>query len=111
VCGGFIHRDGGLAVARDVLLVSERVAYGLAEADADILNRVVVVYINVAGCLQFKHVREKRNLRVDRVPSGAVNGEVEADVGFGGCARNPGRTFFHGILAVVCLGSTLWRSW
>src|SRR5215204_7550280 len=67
-----VHRHVGRAVAADARLVAERLRERLTQSDGHVLDRVVVVYVEVASALDFeveesvlgeqlKHVVEERH--------------------------------------------------
>ena len=82
-----VERHVGVAVARDALLVAERLGQRLAERDADVLDGVVRVDVQVALGLDLEvdhavprdlveHVVEERHAGGELGPAGAV--EVDA---------------------------------
>src|SRR5947209_2741035 len=88
---GLVHRHGRLAVARDSAFVAERLRDGLSERDGDVLDRVVVVYVQVAAALDFEveqavareqlqHVIEERHARRDLRRADAVEHKADAHV-------------------------------
>src|SRR5690606_37736722 len=85
---GFVERYGGVAEPRDARLVAERLAQRLADADRDVLDRVVRVDVDVPGGLDAQvdervlaerreHVVVERHARGDLGLARAV--EVELD--------------------------------
>ena len=92
-----VHRHGALAVATDAALVAERLRERVAEHEPDVLDDVVGVDLDVAARDELQivepvaregveHVREERQLRVDRPRAGAVEIERDLDLRFGGVA-------------------------
>ena len=84
---GLVHRDRGLAVAGDAGAVAERLVERLADADADVLDRVMGAGLEVAARLdaeveaavagqQVEHVIEEADAGV--ALAGAVAVEREA---------------------------------
>ena len=74
---GLVERHVGVAVAADALLVASRLGKGLAEGDADVLDRVVRVDVQIALGADVEvdqamardlveHVLEKRNPGLER---------------------------------------------
>ena len=97
-----------MAVARDARLVADGVTQGLAERDADILDGVVVVDVQVAGGLKAQvqqavagdvgeHVVEEADAGDDLAPAVAVEVDAEGDIGLRCPARDLG-------LPGVCMG-------
>ena len=93
----FVHRDQRLAKATDAAFVAERLGDGLAEDDADILDRVVAVDMQIAARLDGEieqamageggeHVVEEAHAGFDGRLAAAIKREGEADVGLGGAA-------------------------
>jgi hypothetical protein len=85
-----VHRHEGGAVADDALLVAQRLLERLAQHDADVLDRVVDVHLDVAAGLDgeiheavlgpgLQHVAEEGNRRLDLGASGAVQVELHGD--------------------------------
>ena len=86
-----VHRDGGEAVARDAAPLAERLVQRLAEHEAHVLHRVVVVHVEVARALhrevhervlleQLEHVVEEADARVDLARARPVEVERQRDV-------------------------------
>ena len=82
-----VERAGGLAEAADAGLVAERLAQRLAEGEADVLDGVVLVDLEVAarphGQVEeavageaLQHVVEERHAGVDGRLAGAVDGDA-----------------------------------
>ena len=93
-----VHRQVDVGVARDALHVAERLLHRLAERDADILGRVVVIDVQVAlgphrdvdqrvARQLVEHVVEKADAGRDRRRAAAVEVDRDGDVGFLGLAR------------------------
>ena len=94
-----------VGVARDALHVAERLLHRLAERDADVLGGVVVVDMQVALGLdrevdarmarqQVEHVVEEADAGRDRRRAGAVEIDLDLDVGLLGLALD--RALAHG---------------
>jgi len=94
-----------MAVAADSRLVAERLADRLPEADARVLDRVVLVDLEVAGGLhgqvdrpvpgeQLEHVVEEADAAGHLAAARAVEIHRQLDVRFGGLALDLG--FSHG---------------
>ncbi len=90
-----------VGIAGDALHVAERLLHGLAERDADILGGVVIIDMQVALGLdrdvhagmpgqQVQHVVEKADAGLDLRAAGAVEGDLDRDVGFLGFALDLG---------------------
>ena len=91
-------------------LVADGVAQGLAERDADVLDRVVVVDVQVAGRLQAQvqqavagdvgqHVVEEADAGDDLAAAVAVEGDAQGDVGLGRPPRDLGLSRgLHGVI-------------
>ena len=99
-----VHRDEGVAEAADALLLAESLAEGLAEHDRGVLDGVVAFDLDVAGGLdrqiearvaaqRGQHVVEERHAGVDADLPGAVEIQLDDDVGFLGLAFNPCAAF------------------
>ena len=82
-----VHRQQAGAVAADAALVAERLGQGPAEGDADVLDGVVVVDVQVAGGADVEvdqrvagelveHVVEEADAGRVVVPAGAVEVEL-----------------------------------
>ena len=98
-----VHRDEGVAEPADALLVAERLAQRLAQHDRGVLDRVVSLDLDVAlgahgqveagvAAQRGEHVVEERHAGVDVDDSGAVEVELDDDVGFLGLAFDAGAT-------------------
>src|SRR5205823_2570887 len=98
----FVHRHQRVAVAADAAAIPQRLPEGLAQADADVLDGVVRVYLDVTGGLdlqveqavlgeRFQHVVEERHGRGDLAHAGPVEGHRELDLGLAGLALYRGR--------------------
>ena len=92
-----VHRQEKKAVAADAHFVAQRLLEGLAEHQADVLDRVMVVHRHVplghhrqieqpVLGEQREHVVEKRHAGLDLGRPAPVNREGERDVGLGGVA-------------------------
>src|SRR5579863_102579 len=101
-----IHGHHKVAGAVDPLLRTERQAQRLAEHDAGVLNRVMLIDVEVAARLEFqvkpavpreklKHVVEKADAGRDRVPSAAVERQPRANVGLCRLPMQPSGARFH----------------
>ena len=95
---GLVHRDERVAEPADALLVTESLAESLAQHDRGVLDRVVPFDLDVAlgvhreieagvGAQRRQHVVEERHTGVDVDDAGAVEVDLDDDVGF------PGLTF------------------
>src|SRR4030095_3081769 len=89
-----VHRHHEVARAIDAFPVAERLAERLAERDAYVLHRVVLVNVEIALCLQreieaavaceqLEHVIEEANTGADAVAPLPINGQPPFDVGLG----------------------------
>ena len=105
-----VHRQVDVGIAGDALHVAERLADGLAQRDADILHRVVLVDVEVALCLDrqvdqavagdlVQHVVEEADAGLDSPLAGAVEVDGDRDVGFLGFARDGGAA--HDIVSLA----------
>src|SRR6185369_8359955 len=92
-----VHRQGRRAVAHQARAIAERLLERGAKHEADVLDGVVGVDLDVAGRAYreveqavardgVQHVRQKRHRRRHRVAAGAVDHELEADLGLFGVA-------------------------
>ena len=88
-----------MAVAADALLVADGLGDGHAQRNADVLNRVMSVDVQVADGLNvqvdqavardlIEHVIEKGNARVELLHAGAVQIDGHPDPGFIGVTGN-----------------------
>jgi hypothetical protein len=95
----FVHRQQEEAVAFDADFVAERFLEGLPEHESDILDRVVIIDVGVAGRLdreieqtvlgeQREHVVEERHARVDLRLAATVDRERQRDIGLRGFPRD-----------------------
>ncbi len=95
----FVERHVRVAVAADAALVAERLSHGLAERDADVLDRVVRVDVQIAlgrdGEVEHamathlvEHVIEKRNAGRKLRVAAAVDHDADLDLGLRGSTRN-----------------------
>lgn len=114
---GFVHGEEAVAVAADAFAVAEGFVEGFAEDDADILDGVVVIDVEIAGGVdgeieegvfgeEFEHVVEEADAGVDVGGAGAVEVEGEGDVGFAGLAFSGGGACVHGVLMRKKTGGT-----
>src|SRR5712691_1518553 len=87
----FVHRQKGVSIAGDALLVAHRLLERLAEADADVLHRVVQVHVQVAPGIHGKvhqavlgpglqHVVEEGDARLHLGRPAAVQVELQHDL-------------------------------
>lgn len=99
------HWKRETAVAREAGLITECLSERLSEADADVFDGVMKVDINVALrrhreveqtvlCEQRQHVIEESDASVDLGLPGAVEIQLQNDVGFSGAASD-GRDASH----------------
>jgi len=90
-----IHGGQGRSVAGDPLLVTQGLFHGVPQADAQILDQMVVIHfpVSLTGDLEVKktmpsqkiqHMIHERNLRVDLTPADAVEFHLHGNVGFPG---------------------------
>jgi hypothetical protein len=90
-----------VAVARDALLVADRLRHRLAERDADVLDRVVAVDVQVARGLDLEvdqpvagdlveHVVEEADAGGELGRAAAVEVDAHADLRLGGVAPDFG---------------------
>src|SRR5690606_33488077 len=104
-----VEGDIGVAVAADALLVAEGPGKGLAEGDADVLHRVVVVDVGIAHRLDVEvdkamagdlveHVFEEGDTGVEAGLAAAIQVQADRDPGFEGIATDRRRALRHGIL-------------
>src|SRR5438552_8658880 len=96
-----VERYRGLAEAADAGLVAERLAERLAERQADVLDRVVIVHLEVArrahGEVEeavagedLEHVVQERDTALHLVAPGSVEVQLQVDVGLLGASRDRG---------------------
>ena len=94
---GLVHRHEEVAGAKDAALVAKSAIEGLAESDAHIFNRVMLIDVEVAIALEFEiegavtreefeHVIEEANARRDFVLTTAFDREFDSDACFRGVA-------------------------
>ena len=94
-----VHRDEGVAEPADTLLVAQRLPERLAQDDGGVLDGVVSFDFDVAlgahaeveagmRAQRGQHVVVERDTRVDVDLPGAVEVELDDDVGFLGAALN-----------------------
>ena len=88
---GFVQRHVGVPVTHNALLVTERLLESLAEGNADVLNAVVIVDVQIAFRFNLEieatvtgdlleHVLEERNPGIETGFSAAVEIELDADL-------------------------------
>lgn len=88
-----------MAVAADALPVADRFRDGLAERDADVLDRMVIVDVRVPMRFDVEidetmardlveHMVEKRDARRKLLPAGAVEVDLHTDLRFAGVAND-----------------------
>jgi hypothetical protein len=86
-----VHRQRGRPVADDAGPIAERLQEGITEHEADVLDRVMRVDLDVAGGVDLEiehsvlrdgveHVGQERHRRVDAALTGAIDLEVDADL-------------------------------
>ena len=94
-----VHRQMDVGIAADALLVAERLHERLAERDAGVLDRVVVVDMQVALHLdrevdqrmageEVEHMVEEADAGRDLGLAGAVESERHGDIGLVGAAAD-----------------------
>ena len=94
-----VHRKDPAAVADDPLLVTDGLRYRLAENDADVLDRVVVVDLKIAVAFygqveqavpgeSVQHVVEEPYARVDLRDSAPVQIQLDLDARLRGVSLN-----------------------
>ena len=107
-CQRLIHRQHAAAVPHQPGLVAQRFFYGRAQRNADVLNGVMAVYVQVAAAgdayikqavagKAVQHVVKKADARVQVGPAGAVQVNRQRDLCLpciagdrrGACHRNP----------------------
>ena len=82
-----VHRHDEIAGAVDALAIAERLQHRLAEHDADVFDRVVLIDVEIAGGLerqveaavtreQLEHVIEEADAGADVVPAAAVDDQL-----------------------------------
>ncbi len=109
----FIHRHQEVARAVDAFLVAQGLVERFAERDADVLDGVVLIHIQIAlageiqveravPCEQLQHVVEKPDARRDAVLALALDREPERDLGFGRIAVERGSALGFGFRARRC---------
>ena len=97
-----VHRDARVAEPADALLVAQRLAQRLAEHDRGVLDGVVALDLDVAlgahgqveagvAAQRGQHVVVERHAGVDVDDAGAVEVELDDDVGFLGLAFDASR--------------------
>ncbi|MNC17940.1 hypothetical protein D3C75_658330 [compost metagenome] len=101
-----VQRHVGVAVADDALLVADGLGEGLADGDADILDGMVVVDVQVALALDVQvdqpvagdlveHVLEEGYTDVESGLAGAIQIDGNLDLGFQGIALDGRLAFGH----------------
>ena len=111
-----VERDGGVAEPADALLVPERLAQRLAEHDRRVLDGVVGVDVQVTGGLdgevdqrvpgeRDEHVVVEADPGRDVVAPGAVEVDLDEDLGLAGLALHP-RCAAHAVLTSVASPAT-----
>src|SRR5690554_2951042 len=104
---GFIQGHVGVAVTADAFLVAHRLLERLAEGDADIFHGVVVVDVEVAlaGDVQVyqavagnlvHHVVKEGHTGVKAGFAGAIEIDLDGNLGFKGISLYPSLAFSHG---------------
>src|SRR5271166_5994435 len=97
----FVHRHHEISRAQDAALATQRLGEGFAERNADVLNGVVLVHVEIAVRLQLQveravarnqlqHMVEKTDSAADLGATVAFDGQRDANVGFFGLAMNAG---------------------
>jgi hypothetical protein len=121
----FVHGHDEISGAENATFRAERLLEGLAERDADILDGVVLIDIEVALGVkseveaavvgeEFEHVIEKANAGRDGITAAAINGEREINLRLFGVAMDGGfsgrcsRDCFHGKDAPCSDGLSGW---
>ena len=93
----FIHRHDEVASAVDPLAIAEGFEHRLTQHDADVLDRVMLIDVEIAGrserqveaavpCEQLEHVVEEANPGPHVVAALTVNGQRPRDLRLGGLA-------------------------
>jgi hypothetical protein len=89
----FVHRERKMSITTDAAFIAQRIAHGLAQANADVLDRVVLIDIQIANGVEREiergvfgqkreHVVEKPDAGGDLRRSAAVEVQFELNVGF-----------------------------
>src|SRR5215471_7787455 len=102
-----VHGHEKVAGAQDAATVRQGMIEGFAEGDADFLDRVVLVDIQVAAGRkfqiesavareQFEHVVEEADAGGNFIFSSPIDSESEANVGLGGLAMQLGASWVRG---------------
>ena len=92
-----IHRHEKVTGAQDAALVAQRAVKALAQRDAHIFDRVVLIDIQIALALQiqiecavareeFQHVIEEADAGEDFIMPAALNRQLDRNLRFGGVA-------------------------
>src|SRR5215469_7420842 len=112
----FVHRHVHIGIAGDALHLGKRLLDRLAERDANIFGRVVVIDVQIAlgsnadvnsrmPGQQIEHVVEKADASFDRRRAGPIEVDGDLDIGFLSLARH--RAFAHFTLPTAVSGSIL----
>jgi hypothetical protein len=97
----FVHRHEEITGSQNAAAISQRAVKGLTESDSDIFDGMVLIDVEVAiGCKfevespvaseEFQHVVEKTDSGGDFVFAAAIDGERDANFGFGSFAMQAG---------------------
>ena len=93
LCKRLVHRYEHAGIAFDSSFIAKRFAKRLTEANPDILNRMMVVDINIAFCVnvqielsvlreQIQHMIQERNIRLNLRNPCSIYLERELDIRF-----------------------------
>jgi len=93
-----VHRHKEIAGAENAALVSKSAIEGFAQCNSDVLDRVVLIHVEIAVTLQLQvkrtmareeleHVIEEANPGRDLVLAGTFDREIDCDACLGGIAR------------------------
>ncbi len=96
-----VHRQQAIGIAHDAALVAERLDERLPQSDADILDRMMIVDLQVAlgadGQVDqrmtrdlVEHMIEKADTRLDVGFPGAIEQHIHGNLGLIGLARDSG---------------------
>src|SRR5208283_4708727 len=110
----FVHRHHEISRAQDATLTAQRLGEGLAERDADVLDGVVLVHVEIAVRMklqveravarnQLQHVIEKTDSAADLGATSTFDRQHNANVGFIGLAMNAGAP--HAVTSVPSFSS------
>ena len=94
-----VQRNIAVAITTHAFLVANGFGKSLAQGNADVFNRVVIVNLEVAlglhhqvdqtvACNLVKHVVQKGNARAERALAGAIESDRDLDLGLCGVALN-----------------------